>query len=388
MGRAGAVGLGCQRAAFDLPGDVTYLNCATLSPSLRAVTAAGHAAVDAKARPWGIGPPDFFAGPEEARALFAQVLGADADGVAIVPAVSYSMATAAANLSLGAGRRVLVLAEEFPSPYYAWKVAADRAGAEIATVPRPADGDWTAAVLGHIDERVAVVSVPNCHWTDGGLVDLVRVGAAARAVGAALVVDASQSLGAAPLDVEAVRPDVVVAVGYKWLLGPYSLGYAWFAPRWRDGVPREENWMARAGSEDFTGLVDYTDAYQSGARRYDMGEVANFLHLPMSIAALRQIRDWGVPRIAATIRELVDAIATDAEALGLAPTPAAHRLGHMVGLRFPAGAPPDLAKRLAEAQVHVSVRGDAVRVAPHVYNDARDVARLRDALAVSLQFTS
>jgi selenocysteine lyase/cysteine desulfurase len=383
-GDEAAVSLSCQRELFDLPADVTYLNCATLSPSLRAVTAAGHTAVDAKARPWGIGPPDFFAGPEQARALFAQVLGADADGVAIVPAVSYSMATAAANLPLGAGQRVLVLAEEFPSPYYAWTAATDRAGAEVTTVPRPADGDWTAAVIARIDDRVAVVSVPNCHWTDGGLVDLVRVGEAARAVGAALVVDASQSLGVAPLDLEAVQPDVVVAVGYKWLLGPYSLGYAWFAPRWREGVPCEENWMARAGSEDFTGLVDYTDAYQPGARRYDMGEVANFLHLPMSIAALRQIRDWGVPRIAATIRALVGAIATDAEALGLRPTPAAHRLGHMVGLRFPAGAPPGLASRLADEGVHVSVRGDAVRVAPHVYNDEGDVARLREALAASL----
>src|SRR5581483_5991752 len=117
-------------------------------------------------------------------------------------------------------------------------------------------------------DRTAVVTVSNCHWTDGSLIDLYRVGERARQVGAAFVVDASQSLGAYPVDVARAQPDFLVTVGYKWLMGPYGLSYLYVAPRWRErGVPIEESWLTRAGSEDFARLVDYTESYRDGARR-------------------------------------------------------------------------------------------------------------------------
>jgi selenocysteine lyase/cysteine desulfurase len=76
---------------------------------------------------------------------------------------------------------------------------------------------------------VAIGALPHCHWIDGGLLDLVAIGARCREVGSALVVDATQSLGALPLDLAAVRPDYLVRPDYKWLLGPYSLGYLYVA---------------------------------------------------------------------------------------------------------------------------------------------------------------
>src|SRR5262245_57068168 len=215
---------GVVRAAFDIPDEVAYLNCAYMSPLPTVVREVGAAAVGRKARPWEISVDDFFADAERLRALTARLMGADADGIAIVPSVSYAMAVAAANLPVGPGRRIVVLEEEFPSNVLPWRALATRGGAELHTVARPADGDWTGAIEAAVDERAAVVAVPNCHWTDGGLVDLARVGARARAAGAALAVDATQSLGALPLDLPAVRPDVLVAAAYKWLLGPYSLG--------------------------------------------------------------------------------------------------------------------------------------------------------------------
>ena len=121
------------------------------------------------------------------------------EGVALVPSVSYGMAVAAANLRVREGQRLLVIAEEFPSNLYCWRELARRTGAAVFTVPRPPDGDWTRALLAQMDERTALVAVPHCHWTDGTWVDLVKVGARAREVGAALAVDATQSLGALPL---------------------------------------------------------------------------------------------------------------------------------------------------------------------------------------------
>ncbi len=233
-----------QRHLFDLPDGLTWLNCAYMSPQTRAVSEVGREAVLRKAQPWRVKPEDFFTESEALRRLFATLVGAeDAEGVALVPSASYGMAVAAANLPVRVGQRLLVLAEEFPSNVYPWRDLAERSGGQMVTVRRPEDGDWTRVVLGEMDERTALVAVPHCHWTDGSLVDLVRVGERARELGAALAVDATQSLGALPLDVAEVRPDFLVAAGYKWLMGPYSLGYLYVAPRWRTGRPLEHNWL-------------------------------------------------------------------------------------------------------------------------------------------------
>ncbi len=381
----GKVPLGDQRQLFDIPDDVTYLNGAYMSPQLRSVTAVGEAAVAAKAHPWRIAPADFFTGPDALRAAFASLIGGDVDGVALVPSASYGIGTAAANVPIGAGQHIVLLAEEFPSNVYPWWSAAERHDAAVVSVPRPADDDWTAALLATIDQGTAVVAIPHCHWTDGGLVDLVAVRGACDAIGAALVLDASQSLGALPLDVAEVRPDVLVSVGYKWLLGPYSLSYAWFAPHLRDGVPLEEGWVARAGSQDFAGLVDYTNDYQPGARRYDVGEVANFALVPMAATALGQIAEWGIDRIAATLRHRTDAIVERAGELGLIAAPRHLRAPHLLGLRLPQGAEARaVAAALAARGIHVSVRGASVRVSPHLWTTDADLDRFHKGLAAAL----
>jgi selenocysteine lyase/cysteine desulfurase len=375
------VNLGDQRELFEIPDGVVYLNCAYMSPQLRAVREIGEEAVGRKSRPWEILPKDFFEDSEMARALFAELVSGEAEGVAIIPSVSYGMAVAAANVPAEAGQEILILEEQFPSNVYPWRELAERTGAGLVTVPRPADHDWTSAVLERLDERCAIVAMPNCHWTDGSLVNLVRVGERAREVGAALVVDAIQSLGAYPLDVKEVLPDFLVTSSYKWLLGPYGLGFMYVGEAYREGVPIEHNWINRRGSEDFSRLVDYEDALQGGARRFDVGERSNFVLLPMGIAALRQIRDWGVANVAETLSGLTARIEDEARALGMEGVPTKRRAGHMIGIKLGPGAPEDLAIRLGKDNVFVSVRGRSLRVSPHLYNTHEDVNRLFDALA-------
>ena len=370
-----------QRHLFDVPDDVAYLNCAYMGPLMHSVVEAGDRGIRAKARPWGISAEDFFADGERARALFARIIGADAEGVALVPSASYGLSCAARNAEVSRGDRLVVLAEQFPSNVYAWREAAQARGAAVVTVARPADDDWSRAVLAAIDERTAVVALPHCHWTDGGRLDLVRIGARCREAGALLVLDLTQSAGALRFDAAAVRPDYVVCAGYKWLLGPYSLGFLWAAPEHRDGKPIEYNWIGRAGAEDFAGLVDYRDEYQPGARRFDVGERSNFILVPMLNAALEQILEWGVGAIEATLAARTADVAARAARLGLGSAPAELRAGHFLGLRFPDGALPDgLPAALAAERVHVSVRGASMRVTPHLYNTGEDVDRLFAAL--------
>lgn len=373
----------CQRALFEIPDEVAYLNCAYMSPLSRAVRAAGEAAVARKSQPWHISSGDFFSWSEDTRGLFAQLIGADADGVAIIPAASYGLALAAANLTIAQGQRILTLADQFPSNVYIWRDLAERAGATLVTIGRPADDDWTAAVLAELDERTAIAALPHCHWTDGGLVDLRRVGVRVREVGAALVVDGTQSVGAYPFSVAEIQPDFLVCATYKWLLGPYSLGFLYAAPGRREGRPLEMNWIARQGSEDFARLVEYDDGYQPGARRYDVGERSNFALMPMAHAGLQQILTWGVENIAATLGAMTAQIAARAIAQGLRVTPTSLRASHMIGLRA-SRLPADLPARLAASNVYVSVRGDSMRVSPHVYNNETDINRLFDVLAGEL----
>jgi selenocysteine lyase/cysteine desulfurase len=372
-----------QRHLFDLPRDVAYLNCAYMGPLPRTARDAGERAVGRKSSPWTIRPADFFEGPNEARRLFASLIGADPSDIALVPSVSYGMAVACAILPVAAGQRVLLLDEEFPSVIHPWRERARAVGAEPVLLPRPADDDWTRVVLEAIDERTAVAALPVCHWTDGALLDLEPIAARLRDVGATLAVDATQSVGALPFDVGVVRPDLLVVAAYKWLLGPYTTGFLYVAPRWQGGNPIEHNWITREGAEDFAGLTRYRNALQPGARRFDMGEVSNFALLPMLLVSLRQLLDWEVSRIGATLQVTTADVVRRAGALGYTAVPDALRAPHYLGLRRPGGVPRTLGEHLAARGVFVSLRGPALRVTPHLYNDREDVDRFLDALAAA-----
>jgi selenocysteine lyase/cysteine desulfurase len=369
-----------QRELFDIPDDVAYFNCANLAPLLRAAGEAAAAAVARRGQPWRIGGEDWFGEAEERRALFARLAGVDADGVALVPATSYGLAVAAANLSARPGQRVLVLGDDFPSNLYTWQGFARRTGASVVVVERRDGQGWAEAVLEALDERTAVVAVMAVHWTDGGMVDLAAIGSRARQVGAVLVVDASQAMGAVPLDLAAADPDYLVSVGYKWLLGPFALGYLYVAERHRDGVPLEENWISRRGSEDFAGLVDHQDGYQPGARRFDVGQRTHFETTPMALVALNQLLDWQVPRIAATLRQVTGRIEAEVAAIGLSLT-TRDRGPHMIGIALPDHARRRVGGALAAAGVFAGVRGSSLRVSPHLWTTDQDVDRLVGALA-------
>lgn len=377
-------GLGSQRSAFDVPEGVAYFNTANLSPLLHSVRAAGELALRKRGQPWTVRAEDWFAGVERLRALFAALVGGDADGVALVPATSYGFAVAARNIELGAGQHILVLAEEYPSGIYTWRRLTSQSGAQIQTVMREAGQTWTEAVLAAFDERVGLVSVPNVHWTDGALVDLGQVAARSHELGARLVIDASQSLGAMPLNVATLRPDFVVCVGYKWLLGPFGRGYLWAAAQHRQGQPLEENWILRAGSEDFARLVDYRDDYQPGARRYDQGERTLFELTPMAVAAAEQLLAWGVEHIAATLGHVTADIAERVTSLGLGVSTTEPRGPHMLGVRLPGDARERILPALAQAKCFAALRGDALRISPHLHVTPADVDRLIDTLARTL----
>jgi selenocysteine lyase/cysteine desulfurase len=194
----------------------------------------------------------------------------------------------------------------------------------------------------------------------------------------------SQSLGAMPLDISRLRPDFVVAVGYKWLLGPFGLGCMYVSEDYRDGEPLEENWINRAGSEDFAALADYTDEYRPGARRFDVGQRTSFGLVPMGIAAAEQLLSWTISEVAARLGAVTDQIARRAGALGLATARHDHRGPHMLGIELPRETARAIAAHLKQQGVVASVRGTSLRIAPHLHTNQADVDRLLDALEAAV----
>ena len=369
-----------QRHLFDIPEGVAFLDCASRTPLLEASKVAGEAGMGRELQPWRYNPDQAPAEADRLRALFAALIGAEAGDIAIVPSASYGIRTAALNLPVEAGQRILVPEQPFPSHFYAWRELAGDTGATIETVPAPDHGDWTAAVLERLRPEVAIAALPACRWFDGAALDGAAVGARCRETGTALVLDATQAAGAMALDIGRIRPDFLIAAAYKWLLCPYTLGFLYAAPHRQDGRPLEGHMSNHPGGRDLAGPLDYPEAHTPGARRYDMGEVFNPIHLPMAIAALGQLNDWTPAAISEALRPLTEAVAGAAAERGLTAPPARHRVDHFIGLRAPQGWPEGLIQALAAERIYTSLRVDTLRIGPHLFSTQDDVARLFQVL--------
>jgi selenocysteine lyase/cysteine desulfurase len=385
--------LTCQSDSFSLDPAVHYLNCAYMSPLPLRVEEAGIRAIRAKRNPALIQQSDFFSGPQSVKRLFAQLIGAEnASSISLLPSVSYGIATAAKNVPVRKGQNIVLLHEQFPSNVYTWQRVASDARVAIRTVKLPSSGTnrsraWTDAILEQIDSDTAVVAMPIVHWTDGTLFDVAAIGRKAHKFGAALILDGTQSVGALPFDVQEVRPDALIVGGYKWLMGPYSCGLAYWGDRFANGVPLEENWINRLGSENFAGLVDYQAGYELGATRFDVGEKSNFALLPMLNEALCMLLEWGPQNIQNYLSNLLQPWEDSSRNLGFQLGPSSSRGSHLFGLHLPPNLDVERVKNaLISKSVSVSVRGKAIRVAPHVYNTSEDMQALVDALEVSLTY--
>lgn len=386
--------LTCQKDAFSLPTDLHYINCATRGPFSRAVEQAGIEAIQRQTNPFALTATHFFEQPLRVRQLFAQLVGgADPDRIAVIPSISYGMGVVARNLhrkpGIARGQQIVLIDGEFPSDVYAWERACDELGLHITTVAMPAGlprgATWNERLLNTITPQTALVVVPPVHWMYGIRFDLEAIGQRAKDVGAWLAIDGTQTLGAMPFDLKRVRPDALVCVGYKWLMGPYSTGLAYYGEVFDDGIPLEETWMGRLNSEQFHRLTEYQPQYRPKAFRYNVGEQSHFIHMPMLEMALTQLLDWQPDRIQKYTRDLMADALADLDTVGCRVEDEPWRSHHLLGLWLPDHADPVAVQQaLLARNVSVSVRARALRVSPNVFNDERDVAAFVEALKESL----
>ncbi|MEO8716552.1 MAG: aminotransferase class V-fold PLP-dependent enzyme, partial [Acetobacteraceae bacterium] len=286
-----------QRGLFDMPRDVCWLNAAAYSPLPIASQQAGELGVARKVRPWEMEAGGAQRQFERARTAAARLIGADPSDVALIPSVSYGIATAGRALPLSAGARVLVLQDDHTSPVLEWMERTKQAGATLEVVAQPEDGNWTEAVLAAIDRPgaapLALASISSVHWSDGCIVDLARIAPALRRRGAALVVDATHAVGVMDTDMRALDPDFLVFPTYKWVLGPYGRAFLYVAKRWQESVPLEQAASGRRAIDSEAAPYMRDVRYVTDARRFDMGERDHFITLEMAAIGMEMMAEWG-----------------------------------------------------------------------------------------------
>ena len=374
--------LQCQSHLFDLEEEVHYLNAAYMSPILKSVEAIGHEMVSLKTKPYQIAPPDFFSSVAKTKAAFTKIINAvDAQRVAIIPSVSYGIANVVRNIQLEKGEEIVMPHEQFPSNYYSWKRLADDTGGTVKMIKPPAvkkkTALWNEAIMEAISARTKVVAISHTHWADGTRFDLENIGRKCRETGAYLIIDGTQSIGALPFDQQKIKADAIICAGYKWLLGPYSSGVAWYGPRFDKGTPIEENWINRQESENFQNLVLYQELYKPKAARYSVGEQSNFILMAMQLKAFEQILEWGISNIQEYCKILTKEPLQELETLGVIMEDSKDRGHHLFGLYLDDSYDMNKVKAaFTENNIFVSFRGNAIRVAPHLYNTSKDLDAL------------
>lgn len=375
----------CQKTKFILSKKVIYLNCAYMSPMLKKVEKAGVKGIKQKRKPYHITPIDFFKTSDLVKKRFSSIIDCENHNrIAIIPSASYGLANVVNNISIKEKDEIILLDEQFPSNVYPWLNLKERSKAKLVFIKRPdtlidSGKKWNEEILDAITNKTKVVTIGNIHWACGTLFDLIAIRKKTAEVGALLIIDGTQSIGALPLSIEKIQPDALICAGYKWLMGPYSIGVAYYGNYFDKGIPIEDNWINRRGSENFSGLINYSDKYGELASRYNVGEQSNFILLPMLLAGLNQIESWGVKNIQDYCKNLISEEIKKVNQKKYWIEKENYRANHLFGIKQ-LDNKINLIEKLKSKKISVSVRGDKIRVSPHVYNDKREIKRLFECL--------
>lgn len=371
----------CQKQKFILTGKKSYLNCAYMSPMLKKVEKAGIAGLKIKRAPNKLMPNDFFTGVSDLKRHFATLINLkEHERIALAPSVSYGLANVTNNIKLKSKNNVVLLGNQFPSNVYPWMSLTKKYNADLVFVDKPnkekgCGETWNKNILKKINKNTKVVSMGMVHWADGTIFDLEKIREKTREVGALLIIDGTQSVGAMPFDIQKTQPDALVCAAYKWLMGPYGSAVCYFGENFDEGSPIEESWINRKGSEDFSQLINYQEEYAKGARKFSMGQQSSFINVSMLTAAIKQLNSWGIENIYKYTESITDSCFEILDRDRVWFEEKKYRAPHLFGLR-PKKNLKKILKKIKEKNIYISLRGDSIRVSPSVYNTKQEIERL------------
>ena len=336
--------------------------------------------------PTEISQADFFSEAAIVRASFGKLVNCPADNVAIIPSTSYGFASALNNVKAKPNGHAITVKDEFPSGYFALESWCKDHQNDLRVIG-PAAGleqlgeNWNTKILEAINDRTSVVLISAIHWMTGLRFMLKEIGEKCKAVGAILIVDGTQAVGAMEFDVQALQVDVLICASYKWLFGAYSVALAYFSDAFSEGKPIEASWMNRNNAFDFSQLANYDATMQPGAARYNVGQSSNFILMPIVREGLAQVQAWSPSGIQAYCKNLTASLRSYLLEEGFALENEAYFCQHLFAVRLPKTFDlPRLKTQLQENQVFLSMRGEYLRIATNVFNDEADIQALTACL--------
>ncbi|CAH0994684.1 Kynureninase [Emticicia aquatica] len=381
-----------QKHLFSIEEGLHYLNGAAYSPTLKSSVERGIEGINLKAvHTHQISGKDHFILPEKVQKLFSKLVNIpDYQRVAIIPSVAYGMATVANNFhrlpNISEKKHIIQIQDEFPNNVYAFDRVCQNHHLTYKTIVKPDVFEnrgklWNQHILEGITTETAMVVMPHIHWIYGVKFDLENISKRCKEVGALLIIDGTQSVGALDFDIEKIQPDALICAGYKWLLGPYSIGLAYFSDFFDDGIPIEESWMHRVESDNFAKLIRYERAYRPKAQRYNMGEHSQFIQMPMLEDALTQLLSWGVNNIQNYTKSIIENPIKELQELGCWLEDEAYRANHLLGVSLPISIDnQSFTDKLMQNKIVISNRGVAIRVSQNIYNVEDDLWALVEVL--------
>jgi selenocysteine lyase/cysteine desulfurase len=378
-----------QRDKFNLKEGVSYINCAYMGPLLRSSEEKGIEGLKRKRNPFEVSQEDFFKDIAVVKELFGELVNAPASQIALFPSVSYGFSSVLNNLSSDGKTEAIVVSHEFPSGYFSAKSWCEKHVCDLKVIEPQTISNrnqkWSDDIIASINKQTAFVLISSVHWMDGTKFDLEKIGATCKQLGAKLLIDGTQSVGALPMDVQKFQIDALVCATYKWLFGPYSSAIGYISPSFEKGIPLEESWMNRTNAYDFSLLTNYEDAYVEGAGRYNMGESNDFIKMPILIASFQQILEWKPSEIQAYCQKLVQPIVAFFEENGIHIAGEKYQAQHLIGFKLEGKFQSEqLFEDLKAAQIYLSFRGDFLRISPNVYNTEEDMMKLLQVLRKNL----
>ena len=366
-------------------GGRAWLNCAHQGPLPRVAVQAAHEALAWKTAPWRLTDDVFSSIPQRLRAVLGRLVCVPAEDIILGNSTSYGLHLLANGLPWQRGDEVLLVRGDYSADILPW-LALERRGVRIRFIERH------GVALGPNEVEAALTPATRLFcttWVDsftGHAVDLEACGSLCRSRGTLFVVNASQALGARPLDLGTAPIDALTCCGFKWLCGPYGTGFCWIRPDVRATLDyNQAYWLAMQGERDLDSMRNYIVRSDSelGARKYDVFCPADFLNSMPWTAAVTYLLELGLDRIATHNEALV-----------------ARLLAGLDDRRFAVVSPPDgpsqstlvvvthrdpertrgIDAALQRGGVDVALREGALRISPHLYNTNADIDRALDIL--------
>ena len=361
-----------------------YLNCAYHGPFPRATVARIHQAIELKINPARMESHHFFDNTKSVRNRLAQLVNANPSDIALTNSATQGIGMVAAGLDFKSGDEVVIASNNFPSNLFTW-LHLRRFGVR-AKVLKPLDGYLRVEdVAAALTPRTRILALDWVSYLTGVRIDLAALGELAHQHGSLFVVDGTQGVGALELDVQALPIDVIAVGAYKWLLGPYSTGFAYLSPQVRDRLDlKVVNWLTVKGSEEFDSLPVEEFSLPKTAEIFDVPATANFLNLYALDASLEFVQRAGVRTVTEHCTQLLDRLGEGAMRRGLRLSAAWAPERRSTILCFQADSPEAtkaLFDKLTAQHIAVSLRHGMIRVSPYLYNTEADIDRLLETIA-------